>query len=58
VGTPHRRAPKGLDSTAGTDYYVFVLQGIGLVAATPDDVRTRPACQWSGGDDCRSLKQL
>lgn len=35
--------------TEGTDYYVFVLTGIGLVVATPDDVRTRPACQWSGG---------
>jgi hypothetical protein len=35
--------------TAGTDYYVFVLKDIGLVAATPDEVRTRPACQWSGG---------
>jgi hypothetical protein len=35
--------------TQGTVYYVFVLKDIGLVAATPDEVRTRPVCQWTGG---------
>lgn len=35
--------------TSGTGIYVFILKDIGLVAATPDEVRTRPRCQWAGG---------
>lgn len=39
--------PTAQPATAGV--YVFVLEGIGVVLAREDVVRTRPHCEWNGG---------
>ena len=42
-------AAEGQTGTAATAVYVYVLDGIGLVAATQNSVSTRRACEWAGG---------
>jgi hypothetical protein len=48
-GKPVTAAAPVTPSPAAGGIYVYILDGIGVVMARQDVVRTRPRCEWTGG---------